>query len=354
MSDKSVTIDELVVADFRTQNMKDSVHQWRVTNHVPFAESCARQIWFGAKSVFDSFPTDDIAHHAVTFHHGPEAYRFLLRLNLGLLSHRRGETNIAGQFYAGWAQLHRDLPEKAKPYDRLIQHLTNDTRVVRSRVMSGWKMHDSELCARDLSDMQHNDSVLIVGHVNTEGKISPLTDNIARKISSNEGRRAREIAFTHPDPAIARQIFMDAQQLSQQKKLVRTITQFDFTDLPTAFELYDRVYITLPMDAYPEADRFMIDSWRGRQADTNVLVHLKANPANMADSSPAWVEARLEQYVSPEQIRLEMAKRAQNNEIIIDMAQEAVDHCVDCRLQGLQPSGKTLQDSGRIPAAILS
>lgn len=350
MSDKHLTINALAVADFRTEHMDDSVGLWRVRNHIPFAESCARQIWFGSAETFKTFPIDSVEGHAVSLHFGAKAYQHLLRLNLGLLSRRHGETNIAGQFYNGWQQMHQDHPDKAKFYDQLVQQLTCDSRLIRHKIMSDWKMQDPELCARDLSGMQKGDSVLIVAHTNALGNVSPLTDMIARKVSLSENRRAREIAITHPDPEVLDRVFEELKTLGAQKKIASPLTRMEFGDLPIACELYDHMYVTLPMGHNPDADAHIIDCWKKRSATDNVLTHLRAAPENMAQTSDIWSKADLDNFIAPEAIRAEMAKRGRDNEDILRRAETAIEHCIECRLNGLQPSGSTLNNYTARPA----
>src|SRR5690606_23511257 len=120
-----------------------------------------------------------------------EAYEILLKLNLGLLSAKTGETNIKGQFQDAWKCFKATSPEKSLPFDRLIQHVTGDSRLIRHHVLDGWRMRDRKLCARDLSDMRHGDTALIIGHVSPNGNISSVTDSIARKLTNNPSRAAK-------------------------------------------------------------------------------------------------------------------------------------------------------------------
>ncbi len=338
----SVGIHDLVVADFRTENMQDQVRQWRISNHVPYAESCARQIWFGSTQAFETFPSDKIHGHSYTLHHGANAYQHLMRLNLGLLSRQFGETNIAGQFYNGWAEMHKTYPEKAKPYDTLVQQLTNDTRLIRGLIMPDWKMKVHELAARDLSGMQNQDSVLVIGHLTEKGHISPMTDMLVRKLTSNENMRAREVLITHPDPQTKNKLLEELKGLKDSKRIRGDVSAFDFDDLSVAFELYDRVYITMPMGLNPEADQTIINAWKGRNAEENTITHLRAPAENMAASLKPWIIADLDNYTSPEDIREEMVKRERNNTKLAQDAENTILKCIQLRLQGLQPSRKTL------------
>lgn len=344
MSFKPVTISDLVVADFRSANMGKRVENWRLNNHVPYAESCARQIWYGSRDVFAGFPVDDIADHNVTLHHGAAAYTHLMRLNLGLLSRNFGETNITGQFYAGWQRIHNQMPEKAKPYDQIVQHLTADSRLIRGRILSGWRTKQHELAARDLSGMKGGDSVLIIAHPNKEGKCSPMTDNLARRLTSNDNRRAREIALTHPDHAVLDGMMDDMKALSDTGRVPTPIQKMNFDDLAIGFEMYDRVYITMPMGEDPEADMQIIQAWKGRETRENTLTHLRADYVNMAEVTRTWIIADLDNYVGPEKIRDDMIMRGRNNDILAQRAEEAITLCTKMRVSGQQPSARLLAE----------
>lgn len=344
-----VGIEDLVVADFRTSGMTPPVRQWRLTNHVPYAKSCTRQIWFGGQQVFKTFPVDQIHDHSVTMYFGANAYQHLMRLSLGLLSNQFGETNIAGQLYSGWANIHKQYPEQAKPYDTLVQHLISDTRLIRHRIMPNWKMQTYELAARDLSGMQNQDSVLIIGHVNEQGRISPMTDMLVRKLTSNESLRAHEILITHPDPQVTKSLLKDLEDLKRSGRIRENIGSFNFKELPLAFELYDRAYITMPMGTDPEADSFIIDSWKNRSADGNTLTHLRSAAENKALPAGPWLIADLDNYTGPDEIREEMAARRRNNNQLAKNAEAAILKCVSLRLNQLQPSQKNLDNTPDAP-----
>lgn len=342
MAQKPVQIADLVVADFRTEHTTPAVLQWRVSNHVPFAESCARQVWFGRKETFETFPHHLITGSAYTLHHGANAYRYLLALNLGLLSRKKGETNVSGQFYKGWENLHNETPELARQYDTLIQHVTADSRLIRAHILSGMSVARHELAARDLSGLLKSDAVLIIGAPGKDGEISMMTDGIARVTTSNDNRSAREIAITHPSPETAGNLYAGLKRLKDQGKVQGDVNIVEFSDLALAFELYDRVYITMPMGEDPDADAQIIQAWQGRNTEENRLVHMKAAVENMALSSCTWTQAHLENYVSPEEVRAEVKRRLDKNDVLFMKAEQAVELCIQLRLEGLQPSRANL------------
>lgn len=345
--DKPLTIHDLAVVDFYNQYARsDAAQEWRARSKVPFAESCARQIWYGHKDSFLDFPIDSIAPDKLTRSEGADAYRTLLRLNLGLLSQKKGETNITGQFQAGWKVLRDADPDAAAPYGKLIQHITGDSRLIRHHVLDGWKMKNSELCARDLSGMRANDSVLIIGHANSQGHISATTDNMARKVTGNAGRAAREVTITHPDPVILNNIFNDLSKSSKDGRIPAPIKRADFADLSLAVALHDRVYVTMPMEHDAQADDHIIACWRGREEKGNTLTHLRAKPEKAATTSQTWLDARLDNFISPDDILREMSVRETSNKELMARAERAIDHCIDMRVSSRQASARTLREAG--------
>jgi len=338
---EKVEIKDLVAVNFRSENMPKSVAQWRISNHIPFAESCARQIWYGHKNDFATFPVDDIKNSACTLYHGTDAYQFLLQLNSGLLSAKVGEPNISGQFYEGWQRLQAEFPDLASSYDTLIQRLTADERLIRGRILSEYQTQRLELSARDVSGFKKGEQILIVGDLSENGSLTTLTDGLARVLSSN-GKKASEVAVTHSDPAVLEQIFAHFQDLKAQKKVIPNITKVSFDDFSMACELYDRVYVTHAMEANPEMDQALQSAWRGRVRQDNTLTHMKAAPGNMGLSSEGWNNAGLDQYISPEALRLDMAARARNNDAVLSLAQKAIVSIANLRAEGKQPSWNTL------------
>lgn len=338
MSGYSVTMDDLVVVDFRTENMDDSVKQWRVSRHIPYAESCARQIWFAKAQDFEGFPLERIKGRAVTYHHGTDAYKFLIELNLGLHSQQFGETNITGQIFQSWGDMRRDTPHLAEQYDTLIQHLTADARFIRGNIMNGLKTERFELCARDLSKFSHDESVLIIAGQNKIGEPSVTTDRIARLVSQNKRQRASTVDVTHPDDAISKSIYKGMRALNQKGRILSDVSYINFRELSLAVEMYDRIYVTLPMDEVPIADLEIIDSWANREAKDNTLTHVRTNAKTAGRSSKPWRNADMKGFISPEDIAAEQEKRRSNNANLTRRAEDAIDLCIELRQEGKQPS----------------
>lgn len=350
MTDKSyIDTQDMVVTDFRVTNLSGAVKEWRDQSNVFMAESCARQIWLGSKDTFSTFPQDDLLKTAKNFTlaHGKDAYSLLVKLNLGLLSKIEGETNIAGQFQLAWRGFKDQSPDQAKPFEKLVQHITGDSRLIRHHVLDGWKIKNRELCARDLSDMRHGDSVLIIGHASPNGSMSAVTDNIARKITNNAGRTAREVCITHPDHSVTASLLKDMSIAKSNGTIPASLTSMDFyDDLALAFEYYDRVYCTLPMGLNPDADDFIISCWKGKSEGNNTLAHLLGKQEKGTPIPENWTKAKLQNFITPRDIDKEMDKRGAANTRLLESAHSAIEHCTTLRLEARQASAKTLRDAG--------
>ena len=202
-----------------------------------------RQSWFGSSADFAGFPLKSELCEAFE---NADAYKFLLKLNLGLLTPRTervGETEVNGNFYKGWSSLMKSCPERINAYGQFIQNLTADERTIRSNLFEGLKIKRMELSARDLSGFEHEDTVLIVGNEGpgeARGKLSKFTDGIARAVTINDKHRAKEVCITHPDAEILKKMHSELLKLQADGKVNAKITAVPFEYLDLAFDFYDK------------------------------------------------------------------------------------------------------------------
>ncbi|MCC6597945.1 MAG: hypothetical protein IT559_04070 [Alphaproteobacteria bacterium] len=339
MQKESLKIGGLVVVDFRTEQLTDAIVAWRDQKHIPYAESCARQVWYGDSCDFESFPVKGAAPGDFSFHEGTKGYAFLMKLNLGLLSKKQGEVNIKGQFYSGWEKTQRELPlSRQGYYDRFVQWITADTRLVQGSILGTFIAVRKELSARDLSGLKSNDRILIFGNIPPNGSVSSRSDGIARVCSSNTGRKAAEIAVTHPDSKVLGTLFNHFSALRDNGKVVDALSMVGFENLPLAVEKYDRVFVDRLSDDDAGANQQLVSAWRGRMRRDNMMVHMQA-PSKMARS---WKRMFGDNYVSPRDISADMGARASHNRKIVAEAEEAIKIIADLRMRGVQPSKRAL------------
>lgn len=341
MQESSLKIGDLVVVDFRKEQLTDAISGWRNKTHVPFAESCFRQVWYGDAKTFDTFPAEGAVRKGFSFYEGAKGYEFLMKLNLGLLSKKQGEINIKGQFYQGWEKAQKKLPlSQQKYYDRLVQWITADTRLVGGGILGTFKTLRKELSARDLSGVKGKDQMLILGNLLPDGSVSPRSDGIARVCASNTGRKVSEIAVTHPDKKAQAVLFNHFSLLQRDGKIAARLSRVDFEDLPLAADVYDRIFVDRLAEEDVGINRRLVAAWRNRERRDNVMVHMEAPRKVTAQ----WRRVFGDSYVGPEDIDADMGMRARHNEKIVAEAGKAIEVVAGLRVRGTQPSRRILAE----------
>lgn len=347
-----LSIDDLAVLQFQSKERPKPVFDWRKQNNIPYAESCFRQIWYGPNERFRTFPMKAVKEFSPLYLTGGEAYAHMMRLSLGLLSEKEAETNIAGQFFQGWEKLQESAPREATQYNQLMQHFRADTKLIRSKLVSCYQHKRHELCARDLSQVQNGDKVLVIGHVTKDNqdkdKISQFTDGICRVLTSRKGKLPSTIHLAHPDEGGAEILYEQLNLLYKGGKIKTAVSKIGFEEMAQAAERYDRIFVTLPMSQYPVADVEVVSAWKNRVRNDNTLTHLKGAPKDNGETSGLWKELSDKGFVSPNDIRQEMIGRTRNNERVLGLVNSAVEFCVTSRLKGIQPSFHQLKQS--VPA----
>lgn len=341
LKNKTVTMDNLAVVDFYEDHSTPEIRKWksrRLGNHIVAAESCSRQILYGHGAYFDDFPETDPVGKAKILR-GPEAYAFLLQYMLGLVNPDGLDAPAERRFFINWGNMNRRHSASAEHLAGIVQCLTSDSLKIKTNIMTGIKAERQWLIARDLSGQKKNDSVLIIGDVESvddnTSKLTPLTLKIATTMNGSGVCKARDIAYTNPSSSVVSSIASGFNKLKIEGKLRTDFYGADFYgDLPLLMEMADRVYITMDMGQDPEADQFIIDCWNGRQRKDNVLVHMKVAPGSRGISSGVWANAGLDNYISPEDIRNEGSARSASYKEITSAARQATHDAA----QGLLPS----------------
>lgn len=339
-----IPLQQLAVVNFRTQHLKADVRAWKESADVASAMSCARQVWFGTKDDFADFPRRDQSRTAVTYYEGAEAYKFMVRLVLGIDSKHVYEDNIKGQIFNCWDQYETSDAAKRKLLDRIMQDVKADSRYVDAAVLSGFKYQRHEIAARDLSGQQKNDTILLVGTSNRHGKLSNFTDGIARVTGNKRGNAASEVIVTHPNSEIRYLVYSQLCDMKDRGVLKANISRVPFSDFCQAVEISDRVYVDMPMGSNPQAEEHMVLAWQTRIYQGNTLTHLRGNPDNMGFSTSLWEQANLNSYTSPEMIRADMAARSAHNRKILEEADKTVAFCTKLRAEGGCPSNSKVRE----------
>ena len=340
---RDITIDELVVIDFHTTDLTPEIQDWKEKAAVPFAASCARQIWYGTQDDFEDFPFPE-DYEKVDFLQGPDAYADLLRVVSGFESKRVGETHIRSQFYDGWRCFNEEYPEIARDYQTMIGMIKQDVNFIRNHITSNFKQQRHEHAARDLSGQEKGDSILVIPTMGRGTNIGTFTEGIIRLSENKQKHRDNFLSITHPEPEMLERLSEEVKKMRAGGQFRSNIEVLPFEDIAQHFEQFDRVYVDMPMDSNPEAEAEIIGAWKNRVRTDNTMTHMRGDPKNRALSSAQWSEAGLDSFVSPEDIRHDMADRGRNNKQVLLNAESAFSMCAELRWSGLKPENNIVLD----------
>lgn len=312
-------VDKLVVLNFRTKKAPSYLIEWCKNAPVAMAESCDRQVWFGTRNTFGDCPVNIHRYGS----EGEEAYLFMLRLMTGLDSKNPGEPNITGQVKKGWQQFEKSYPDEAKKLGRVWQNLLADNKRIRAGFCNRLKTHRHEVAARYLSGQKAGEHALLAGSLGRGDNMARFTESMARTLANKRSACVTRITVTNPDPETTAKLFEGLEYLKSRKLIACEIGKADFREIEKSLEEADRAFIDIPMDSDPQNEQKIINAWNNRTRSDNTITHLRGNPQNRGLSGPLWQNAGLENYISPEDIRSEMARIAINNKSVIQEAEIA-------------------------------
>lgn len=334
-----MNIRDLCVVDFRSKLLTDDIKTWWQDAGIPYAESCARQVWWGTRQDFEGFPNNQTFE--IPKKTGEDAYGFLVKLVLGLDSKVMGETVIKGQFREGFKKFQEDYPEKSKKYEPLVQAVQADSRLVMGQALSKMTTTRNELVARDLSGFKNGEEVLLVSSLNKQGNISDVTDRLAKILGTRNSRnepKCPKILIISPDLITTKTIEDGLITLKKEHRQFSMPAIGKIEDIPELIEQFPRTFIDLPMGEYPEIDEYMIEAWKGRVNKDHTMVHVRGCPIKRGLSDEMWIGAKLDNYSSPEDIKKESQRRVDVNNVLKSEAIELINVCSKLRGKGVQPS----------------
>ena len=326
-------VAQLMVIDYQSDDLAPVISEWKRNTLAPFAQNCQRNLYYGFAEDFADFPYEHL-HRSNTQLAGQDAYVHILKFASGF---ERGayQSHNRHQFFEAWATSVKNNWETGEKYGRLLSLIESDTNFMYKHITSHYKTPRFEIAVRDLSDMTKGDDILIVGALDRKDGLSPFTSGMIRTAESKQKKRKSFIGVTHPDPETLEKL-KEAVKFHEEKGNMRSGVHFvDFEDIATAFELNNKVYITMPMNSEPEAEAQIIDAWRNRASDTGKLTHLHTDPNTAGEMSDLWANADLDNFVSPHDLRDDMAHRAQHNNNVIVSAEKGFWLCSVLRSEGL-------------------
>jgi hypothetical protein len=353
---KARAVGDLVVVNFRSKHLSEDIKSWKDRTPVVDIMSCDRQVWLGTKEDFKDFPLPEDNRQEISVYHGIDAYKFLLTLASGMNSVKAGETNINGQIYDGWERFKTEQPSKAKFLDTVMQMVRADARLILDGPAKGIESPDHALVAKNLSGMKRGQKVLIIGSLNRHGQLSEYTEQIARRVML-EFNKCQSIKVMHPDSVTAVKLQIELQKVSNHLKTGINVKARPFEEVTEIlegrpnrlFETRDQVYIDMPMGSYPEAEKVIIEAWQGRENKTNYMTHLRGAPELRGASNDLWRNARLDNYVSPEDIKARKDFLHENNEVMKAKALGLIEFISQHRAAGQNMSRSVLRNFGATP-----
>ncbi|MBL4803370.1 MAG: hypothetical protein JKY71_00770 [Alphaproteobacteria bacterium] len=338
MVSSAVNVQNLAVIDFMTDYLTPEMSAWKDEARVPYAASCARQIWYGEMEDFADFPLPADKENFLLLQ-GKEAYSHLLKVISGFESKRVGETHVRSQFYDSWRVMKESYPEEAKRFERLVGQLRMDANFVQNKISANFAEECEAKSALTLSGQEKGDKVLIVAGISRHGDVTDLTERMARVCENLQKRNPDFISVTHP--TMEDKLKTATGMWKTEKKLRSNINVVPFDEIGRSVEEADRVYVLTAIGENPEADNILVQTWADRVRDDNTIVHLRGKPSKRGANDAPWTSlTREDGFISSEDVTAEEHRRERNNELIINNAKAAFDVCARLRLEGRLPKNE--------------
>ncbi|MGQ0526588.1 MAG: hypothetical protein ACT4OY_00925 [Alphaproteobacteria bacterium] len=335
MTSRKLDVASLTVVEYEAGKVTQQMQSWIHNKKIPYAEGCARQIIYGFTEDFETFP----AECGVAVLRDDKAYAHLLDLVCGLKSKRTCETHVRNQFFDRWNKFVEKDPINARQYQTLISQIKKDSNFVLEKILQKFQTQTNVHSVRDLSALKSGDRVLLIADLNDKGHLSGVSENLLKVCESKQKQQNHKnfITVIHPDNSSFEIIKAKVQWL-EGKNVLRSGISFDsFENIAQAFETDDQIYVALTMGKNPEADQYIINCWQSRVRGDNFLTHIQGREDDIGLSTTLWAEAGLDNYISPEDIRVELARRGAANNNILQEAFKANAACGTLRLEDQVP-----------------
>jgi hypothetical protein len=328
------------------ESISSTVRSWQQNRIFAPMETCTRQIWAGVAGTFQDFPERD---NKRDFHFvfGQKAYAYLLEVFTGLHSPRVGEDHITHQYREKWERFRTIAPTFEAFMRPLKIALDEDNAVVRRDIIDHLIPPEDVHAARILSGQQKGDRILIIGHIGKDGLPYKDTQKFIKFFANNRNGRplADEIELMGSTEDESRKMLdwvlglkknPPSDRAGRKKKLIHdkivwgTIPQ---GSLDQAVQTYDRVYMTSPMNRVPQMDHALITAWQQRERRDNCLVCVRGASVPEGRSPEYWVNAGLDHFVRPEDLRKTSENVGAYNRQVVDVAEFTIEECAIARVQ---------------------
>ena len=122
------------------------------------------------------------------------------------------------------------------------------------------------------------------------------------------------------------------------------VTSVPFNAMPVMVETCERVFCDLPMGDDLEADEYMRSVWANRSKRSGTMSHLRAGYGDDCQMPEVWVDADLDNFISPKDISEEADKREVQNSFLFDRAEKAITPITEARQLGAEVSASRFRE----------
>lgn len=142
LQERHRNLQELLVVDFQAEHETAEHVSWKnrkLGSQIPYAEKCARNIWYGYEEDFLDFP-EPAFHDKYRKLKGHEAYAHLLCFMLGVVNPIGYDAPAVHRFFEAWSKINNRSPVHSKKYSGLIHSLAEDYRFMRTNCLCRTKV----------------------------------------------------------------------------------------------------------------------------------------------------------------------------------------------------------------------
>lgn len=357
-----MNIEDLIIVDVpHADRIPTKDLSWKKGAFFP-AEECDRQLLIGTLEDEEHIPEgirsvavrpkDSKAGTAVMIEKGPEAYRHLVNVAVGMLDKQLGEKETIEGIRSNWLHFTEsggaDDDEKQarkQKFGNIMQALFADSKAVRAKVFEDrvggnyLRPVSSEpaVAARNMLDIKPVDRVLIIGEKDGISYNTLKAVDTAFRTQTAAEAQIGGIVVTHPDPAEYEKLVAGITAMKKERKLKGAVTCMPYEDaMDQMFPGANFVFNCQPMDN-GVADSEMIERVRNRTNETATFINLKGVPIERNRTSPAWNDAGIERVLFVEDMQRQASLDRTHNERMRVLAERAIENCLASRMLGRQP-----------------
>lgn len=350
-----ITLENLMIVDVpHASRIKD--FSWKQGLFFP-AEECDRQLLIGHKDDLEKIPEeirrqavvpkDAKSDSALIIETGPEAYRHLLNVAVGMLDKQLGEKETIEGMRSNWLRYtsKEEGQSRKLKFGNIIEAIFTDSKAVRAKVFEDrvggnyLRPVSSEpaVAARNMLDIKPVDKVLVIGEKETITlNTIKVLDTAFRKQRQDE-MDTSGIVVTHPDPAEYARLVPVVNAMKLEKKLKGSVEckPYDLA-MGSHFPQADFVFNCQPMDNGPH-DAVLMEKTRQRTNPNSVIMHLKGVPLNRNTTSQAWQTNTPDRVFFVEDLKRQDQLDRVHNQRMRGLAEQAIENCLASRRLGRRP-----------------